>query len=256
MDERWFPVVARADVPAIDTAAMVEVDRLMVGEFAIGIVRMMELAGRNLAHLARVRFLGGAPANRHAVVLAGGGGNGGGALVCARRLAGWGARVRVFLAEAPDGMRGIAGEQRALLAKIGVPGADDQGRPDALAEARETADVIIDGLIGYGLKAAPQGLAGSFIEIVAASASKMLALDVPSGLDATTGEAHGPAVRAEATMTLALPKTGLTAAAARAHVGDLYLADIGVPPALYALPRLGLNVPPLFARSDILRLDY
>ena len=82
----------------------------------------------------------------------------------------------------------------------------------------------------------------------------MLALDVPSGIDTTSGTAFDPAIRATATMTLALPKVGLRAQGVEAYVGELYLADISVPPSLYAEPALALEVGPLFAESEILRL--
>ncbi len=86
-----------------------------------------------------------------------------------------------------------------------------------------------------------------------AHGAPILSLDLPSGLDATTGQAHDPTIRASATLTLALPKTGLRAPGASAYVGELYLADIGVPPALYT--HLGLSVGPLFAAHEIVRLD-
>jgi NAD(P)H-hydrate epimerase len=76
---------------------------------------------------------------------------------------------------------------------------------------------------------------------------------VPSGLDATSGTVFAPCVRAAATLTLALPKVGLRAPEARAVVGELYLADIGVPPSVYA--GLGHAVGPIFARASTLRLD-
>ena len=137
-----------------------------------------------------------------------------------------------------------------------MEGAERQGRTDEFVSARERADVVVDGLVGYGLKSTPRGLARAFIEVAAVSPLRVLALDVPSGLDASTGDSNGPVVKAEATMTLALPKIGLYDPAARTYVGDLYLADIGVPPTLCALPSLGLVVPPFFGRSDILRVDY
>jgi NAD(P)H-hydrate epimerase len=77
---------------------------------------------------------------------------------------------------------------------------------------------------------------------------------VPSGIDSTTGAVHEPVVRATATLTLALPKEGLFAGDAPEHVGELYLADIGVPPELYARPSLGLEVGPVFARDEVFRL--
>ena len=73
-------------------------------------------------------------------------------------------------------------------------------------------------------------------------------------MDPDTGETFEPAIRATATMTLALPKTGLATEAARDVVGELYLADIGVPPSLYAGPSLNLNVGVLFAGADVIRL--
>jgi NAD(P)H-hydrate epimerase len=83
----------------------------------------------------------------------------------------------------------------------------------------------------------------------------VLALDAPSGIDTTTGTVYDPAIRAAATMTLALPKEGLRADGVTRHVGELYLADIGVPPSLYAGAALGLEVGPIFASGDILRLS-
>ena len=82
----------------------------------------------------------------------------------------------------------------------------------------------------------------------------ILALDAPSGVDTTTGTVFTPAIQATATMTLALPKEGLRAPDAEKHVGELYLADISVPPALYAEPALGIQVGAVFAKDDILRL--
>lgn len=78
----------------------------------------------------------------------------------------------------------------------------------------------------------------------------MCSLDVPSGLDATTGGIGDPCIRAVATLTLALPKTGLTSAPE--VVGELYLADISIPPALYS--KIGIRVDPIFASGPILRL--
>lgn len=87
-----------------------------------------------------------------------------------------------------------------------------------------------------------------------ASSASVLALDVPSGLDAATGQPFDPAVEAVATMTLASPKEGLRAAAARPLVRELYLADIGVPPQLYRRPPLGLEIPDIFAAADLVRV--
>jgi NAD(P)H-hydrate epimerase len=89
-------------VPHLTTAEMIEVDRAMMEDYHIELIQMMENAGRNLAHLARIRFLGGDPRGRQVLVLAGTGGNGGGALVAARRLHNWGARVDVITTRLGD----------------------------------------------------------------------------------------------------------------------------------------------------------
>ena len=90
------------EIPMLTTEQMREVDRLMVGEYKILLIQMMENAGRNLAHLARRRFLNGNPIGRSILVLVGTGGNGGGGLVCARRLHNWGAQVHVLSTAEPD----------------------------------------------------------------------------------------------------------------------------------------------------------
>ena len=86
----------------------------------------------------------------------------------------------------------------------------------------------------------------------------MLALDVPSGVDAASGTCFDPAIHAEATLTLALPKVGLQSEPARERVGELYLGDISVPAELYANPSLNLKlnveVGPIFAEDDVVRV--
>jgi NAD(P)H-hydrate epimerase len=84
--------------------------------------------------------------------------------------------------------------------------------------------------------------------------ASILALDATSGLDAGTGTVHTPTIRAAATMTLALPKLGLRVSEAKPFIGELYLANIGVPRELYAEPSLGLQVPSIFTRDEIVRL--
>jgi len=215
------------------------------------LLQMMEHAGRHLAHLARARFLAGSARDRRVVVLAGPGGNGGGALVAARRLAAWGARVSVLLAAPPARFAAVPRHQLGILTRLGVD-ASDMG---ALPDQDEAPDLILDGIIGYGLRGAPRGRAADLIRAANASEAPVLALDVPSGLDSDTGAAADPVIRAAATLTLALPKRGLRAGTALGLVGALYLADIGVPPQLYGRPPLGLAIPDVFLHSDLVRLS-
>jgi len=237
------------DVPWLTTEQMIEVDRAMIEDYHIELIQVMENAGRALAHLARERFLGGDPRGRQVVVLAGSGGNGGGALVCARRMHNYGARVQVYVTRPETDFTPVPRHQVDILHRMGVPVA----LADAIAVA-PTPDLVVDGVIGYSLKGAPRRAAANLIRWANHAGVPILALDAPSGVDITTGTVFDPAIQATATMTLALPKAGLRAAGVEAWVGELYLADISVPPELYAEPALGLQVGHIFSASDIVRL--
>ncbi len=243
-----IPTIAAAAVPYLTTDQMVEVDRAMIEDYGIDLVRMMENAGRALAHLARERFLAGDPQGRHVVVLAGTGGNGGGVLVAARRLHNYGAQVTALVTKPDESLTPVPRDQLAILRNMGVTigGADDAGHLEA-------ADLVLDGLIGYSLRGAPRGAAAALIGWANEQTAPVLSLDAPSGVDTTTGAVFDPAVDATATMTLALPKEGLRNPGIERNVGDLYLADISVPPELYAR-FLNLEVPPVFAKRDIVQL--
>ena len=243
-----IPEAPAADVPYLTTDQMIEVDRAMMEDYRIDLVRMMENAGRNLAHLARERFLGGDPRARRIVVLAGTGGNGGGALVAARRLHNYGAVVNVLVTKSIDEFTPVPGQQLDVLRRMGLT----IGSAGNVASVG-TADVVVDGVIGYSLQGAPRGEAATLIRWANRQAAPVLSLDAPSGVDTTTGTVFEPAIRAAATLTLALPKEGLRTPGVDAHVGELYLADISVPQELYAR-FLGIEVGPIFAKGDILRL--
>ena len=237
------------DVPFLSADQMVEVDRAMIGDYHIDLIQMMENAGRNLAHLARKRFLDGDPRGKHAVILAGTGGNGGGALVCARRLHNYGAQVHVYTTKPDESFSPIPAHQLDILRrmKVQISGTDDLLNLNSL-------DIIIDGIIGYSLIGAPRGNAAEMINWANIQDSPILSLDTPSGIDTTTGKTFRPFIQATATMTLALPKEGLRAPGTIEYIGELYLADISVPPGLYSKDPLLINVDHVFARSDIIRL--
>ena len=196
-------------VPALTTAQMAEVDRLMMDEYGILLIQMMENAGRNLAELSR-RTLGGQVTSRNVIVLCGAGNNGGGGMVAARHLHNRGAEVKVKLVADPARLRDIPRHQWQILQSIGLP--------DEVDPKLEQADLIVDAMIGYGLTDNPRGLVAEWIKRANAAHRPILALDAPSGLDTTTGVPGQPCIQATATMTLALPKTGLLAPPARPFV--------------------------------------
>jgi len=227
-----FTLDSGEPVPAVSTGQMRDVDRAMTETFGIDLPRMMENAGRNLADLGQRLYAPGSVA-----VLAGPGGNGGGGLVAARHLHNRGASVSVVLAG--GSLAPVTEQQASIVARIGIPVGEDP----------LSADLIIDALLGYSLHGDPRGRAADLITWANASPAPVLALDGPSGLDMDTGHEGTPCTHADATMTLALPKPGLAASAA---VGRLYLADISVPPQLYA--QLGVQPPALFHAGPVVEL--
>lgn len=250
------PTIRADDLSWLTLDQMVEVDRLMTSVKRISLIQMMENAGRHLARLAVDRY-GLDTGSPSVLVLAGRGGNGGGAMAAARRLHAWGLRVSVILSADDDLYGGVPASQLATLAALPVPISTlGEGGIPSVGTDRAIEDqpsLIIDGLIGYSLQGDPRGPAKALIQFANAADAPTLSLDLPSGIDATTGRAADPAVRADATLTLALPKAGLRTEDAGDHVGELYLADISVPPQIYE--ELGIEAPDgLFATGEILRI--
>ena len=233
-------------IPTVTVDQMREIDRLMMQELQIGLLQMMENAGRALAEQAR-RLLGGDVGGTHVVVLAGRGGNGGGALAAGRRLSIWGADVTVILGAPRSDFQGVPLHQLEILERMAV--LLREAPFDGAEAALGSADLVLDALIGYSLRGAPHEPIASLIRAANASGTPLLALDTPAGLNGDSGQAFDPTIHAVATLTLALPKAGLTRPAAAEWVGNLYVADISVPQGVYH--RLGLKVGPIFARSDI-----
>lgn len=224
--------IPEVDLPTVTTAQMREVDRIMIEELDIQLIQMMENAGRNLADLAIARYR---PTS--VTVLAGPGGNGGGGLVAARHLHNRGVAVTVTLSEATPA--GVVAHQLEILRRMQVP----FGPP-------ATADLIVDALIGYSLDGDPRAAVAAPIRWANATSAPVLALDVPSGLDSTTGRVADPCIVADATLTLAMPKVGLQQAPQ--IVGELFVADISVPPSVYG--RLGLDTAAVFTGSAVVRV--
>jgi len=214
------------EVPAVTTDQMREVDRIAIEETGPNLFQMMENAGRNLALLA-METLGQNWAQAKIVVLAGSGGNGGGGICAARHLANRGADVTLCLG-ASDRLGEVPAFQHHIFQ--GTPGKEVNAKD--LGQA--APDFILDALIGYSLRAAPRGIAAELIRWSNGTKAPILALDVPSGVDSTTGHTEGDFINAHSTMTLALPKTGLLPE----KTGKLFLADIGIPEETYR--RLGL----------------
>ncbi len=226
------PAVA---VPALTAEQMREVDRVAVEELGIDLVQMMENAGRSLAHLS-IRIF----EPESVTVLAGSGGNGGGGLVAARHLANRGVTPRVVLSRDEAELGSVPAHQLDILRRMRL----------AVDAEPPAADLVIDALIGYSLRGDPRGRSAQLIAWANGQQAPILALDLPSGLDATSGQPATPCIGAAATLTLALPKAGLLKAPDL--TGRLYLADISIPPMVYR--RVGIDAPLIFQRETMLEL--
>lgn len=236
------------ELPWVTADQMREIDRLMTEELGITALQVAENAGRCIADLVRRRCLGGDPRGSSVTLVAGAGGNGVAVLVAARRLAAWGSDVAVRLARPLEELEGVPLQAARAVREAGIPVAP--GPP----ERSRADDVVVEGLIGYGLDGPPRGGAAELITWLNDQLAPVLSHDVPSGIDATTGEIMEPAVRAGGTICPALPRIGLRAKGVASMIGELYIADIAVPPALYARPSLQLQVGPIFAGSDLLQV--
>jgi NAD(P)H-hydrate epimerase len=226
-----FPKIDGRKIGWISETEMIDVDRIMMRDLHIELIQMMENAGGNLARLV-IELAH----PRSVAVATGSGGNGGGGLVAARHLANAGVSVTVTTTRPADELTGVTAHQYDIIRRMGIE----------VSTQLADADVAIDAVLGYSLRGAPRGSSAALISAMS-SAPMVVALDNPSGLDVTTGTAPGVVVSATATLTLALPKVGLSRAP---QVGELFLADISVPPSVTA--RFGESAPDFSASSILL----
>ncbi|MBC8323639.1 MAG: NAD(P)H-hydrate epimerase [Candidatus Marinimicrobia bacterium] len=237
-------------LPAITVEQMREVDRLMVEEYHITLPQMMEHAGRNLADFS-LEWLKKRNSNKtqfNIVVACGTGNNGGGGMVTARFLVNKGHDIIVVLTGHSEKLKPVPANHWKTLKAMGVQ-TIEANSTDSIP-VYTNSDLIIDAVVGYSLKGELRGVPARVVrDIMQSGKEDVISLDVPSGLDATSGEASPMCIKAVATMTLALPKTGLVVENAKECTGDVYLADIGVPPSLYS--NLGLSVDPFKSDSVV-----
>lgn len=212
--------------PLFDAAAMREADRRASERHAMPSILLMERAGLATAQAVLERF----PRRRAAWVLVGPGNNGGDGMVVARHLAEAGWSVRAL---APGGREPAGADSAAMVAVAGSLGI----RVQPLGDARPPADaVVVDALLGTGASGRPRGAVGAAIDWLMACGAPIVAVDIPSGLDADTGVAAGPCARAALTVTYHGDMVGLAVAPGRDHAGEVVVADIGIPSAVALEP--------------------
>jgi len=224
-----------SDLPALSSRQVKEVDALAQERFGISVEWLMEAAGWQLARFCP----------KGTAVACGVGNNAGDGLAAARHLHRWGKLHSVSCIDLAR-LQGAAAKELVALRRIGVEVKSDLHL--------EGAEAVIDAIFGTGLSRRPEGAFAAWIETINASQKQVIAVDVPSGLDADSGAAYAPVVQAHTTVTLGLPKPGLLNGDGPRVAGEVWVVDIGVPFEAYAV--LGLKVPPhLFAAEDRIRLD-
>jgi ADP-dependent NAD(P)H-hydrate dehydratase / NAD(P)H-hydrate epimerase len=211
---------------------MAELDRQTIEEIGIPGIVLMENAARGAAEFF-LRVLPDLPKRRIAVV-AGAGNNAGDGFVLARLLHNQGATVHVVCLRAPDRLQGDALINFRILEKMNIPVVVWDEDKDFASQWHWIAesDAVIDAILGTGLKSQVQGLYRQVIEALNTLTTPVLAVDVPSGLDATTGKPLGVAVRAHATATFGFLKVGHVVDPGEEFSGKLHVVDIGIPPRL------------------------
>jgi len=208
-----------------------ELDRRAMEDYGIPGAVLMENAGRGAAAIA-AEMLGNA-AKKRVAIFCGKGNNGGDGFVIARHLHNRGARVEAVVAfpleeVSPETDAGVNIEIVRHMGIHPTPALDDAGRTLAAAHAKQ-AGLIVDALLGTGLSGEVREPYLSLIRLVNAEDKPVLSVDVPSGLDANTGNVLRAAVRATCTATFVLPKHGFRLGEGPAHAGDVRVVDIGVP---------------------------
>lgn len=221
--------------PMLTSRQVKEVDALTQERFGIPVDWLMEAAGWQVARFCPERT----------AVVCGAGNNAGDGLAAARHLHRWG-RLASISCLNPARLPSAAARELEALRKQGIL---------VSGELRLSgAQAVVDAIFGTGISRRPEGDFAAWIEAINSAQLQVIAVDVPSGLDADTGVAYAPSVRAQTTVTLGLPKPGLFQADGPGLSGEVWVADIGVPFEAYAV--VGVKVPPaLFANGDRVRLD-
>jgi NAD(P)H-hydrate epimerase len=215
----------------VSSEQMAEVDEKAPNEYGITISRMMENAAYQIADFIRNNY----GKDDRIVFYIGKGNNGGDGLAAARRLHNWGFNVSVELAT--EDLDGIRLEELDILRNLGMD----------IEEKAEDVELAVDCLIGYNLKGNPRPPFDEMIERVN-DAEEVISVDVPTGVDADTGERLNPSVDADKILTLALPKTGL-----KNLYAETWVLVISIRGQLYK--DLGINTYNIFESSSRIRLD-
>ena len=218
---------------------MREIDRRSIEDIGIPGAVLMENAGSAVvraidAHFSDCQYIG---------IFVGKGNNGGDGLVVARQLANVGRRVQIFLVSPPDRFAGDALTNLRIAQNLALPITQILSAPDLQRQANEiaTCTLIVDAIFGTGLRGPVRGPVVDIVECINDAGTPVIAVDLPSGLEADTGMAEGVCIQADYTVTMGLPKRGLLIYPGAEFAGALEVADIGFPPTVIAEQNVQVN---------------
>ena len=224
----------------VTTEQMRAIDRAAIEDYGIAGAVLMENAGRAVAQAAQEMLSEVDPLGR-VVAVCGRGNNGGDGFVAARHLSNQGIPVEICLLAAADDLTGDAAINCRIAQQMGLPVLENPGSGE-LEAALDSADVVIDAILGTGISGEVEGPAREAIELINTSWAEVVAVDIPSGVSGDTGEELGEAVAADRTLTFGLPKIGHYCYPGRECCGEIEIVDISLPGELLTAETLTTNL--------------
>ncbi|MCF7886858.1 MAG: NAD(P)H-hydrate epimerase [Candidatus Omnitrophica bacterium] len=212
----------------ITAEQMKKVDKAAIDEFGIPSLVLMENAGRAASDIAYNMLI---DKKNTVICICGKGNNGGDGFVCTRHLINKGVNVLVFLTCSRDKLKGDAKINFSILEKmnISIYELTQEDNFTNLENEIINSELVIDAIFGIGISGKIREPYSTIIEIINKNKDKILALDIPSGLDATEGFSLGSCIKADKTVTFAAPKTGLVNNQGVTFSGEIVVADISIP---------------------------
>jgi hydroxyethylthiazole kinase-like uncharacterized protein yjeF len=218
----------------VKAAEMHSMDQAATLQYGIPGLVLMENAGLSIVDAILERCWEHRPEGKSAVILVGPGNNGGDGLVAARHLFNRGSRVKIFLIAQPELYRGDAAANMQIVKLMGIPWqVFESAQVPVLQMAIHDSDLVIDAVFGTGFRGVPQEPLSTLIRLVNQAGKPVLAVDLPSGLEADSGRVAGECIKAELTVTMGMPKLGLCLNPGAGFCGDLVIGDISFPPELH-----------------------
>jgi len=239
-------------IPVVTKAQIRELDEIMMEEIGIGIKIMMENDGRALAEVTKntlEEFHG-----TSVLVVAGKGHNGGGGLVAARHLDSWDVNVKVIMSRSQSDLKQVTEDHYMIVKRAGIEIIEYSEDTRYVKELIDSSSVIVDSLLGYSVEGSAHGNEADLIEMINDSKKYIVSNDMPSGMHPDTFYPDTPIVRADRTMTIALPKIVFRDKYAQEFLGKLSLCDITVPDKVY--DDLDIQVPVLFNDGYLVKVEH